>query len=562
MLSRAATVLLLTIAFAAPAHAEGTELMPGVTYQRTVAFTPHGAVVVHVVTAPRPGDENGLYALAPVLARGTISGGTERLTQLERDVSAVATTVGIEGDLFNRSDGRPSGVVLQGGLLAHPPLGSRSSIGVDTGGGLHVDRIRFFGTWQGNGQRRALGGLNDRPLPGATVLYTSAYGSRTPAVAGAAQVVLEPFPASAPNVDLSARVVAAGTGGGVAIPADGAVLAAAGGAAAKLQAEAPVGSTIHARLILQPSWAGVASALGGGPVLVKNGKPVFRSLEDFTNDQVTGRSARAAVGQLRDGRVVLAAVDGGRPGYSAGLTSYELAQALVRLGVVTAAGVDPGDSVTMAFDGALLNRPSGGGERPVKEALLVQYFGVYAPPLQLPLLTGDPGRTEEPLAYRLVRPAVVSAQLIGPDGAPHPLETAVQHAPGTYTFTSGVLDREGAWRWNVAATDALGRSSAAERTFRYDTTLRGLGVVAAAGRATVRFVLARPARVRVQIETPGGAAVANLPAVGLTAGPAAIRWPGTLPHGTRAFPGTYVAHVFVTSDIGASDQAVSFAFRR
>src|SRR5437763_9171616 len=116
MLRRAATVLLLMIAFAAPAHAEGTELMPGVTYQRTVVFTPHGAVVVHVVTAPRPGDQNGLYALTPVLARGTIGGGTERVTQLERDLSPVATAVGIEGDLFNRSDGQPSGVFLQGGI--------------------------------------------------------------------------------------------------------------------------------------------------------------------------------------------------------------------------------------------------------------------------------------------------------------------------------------------------------------------------------------------------------------------------------------------------------------
>ena len=139
---------------------------------------------------------------------------------------------------------------------------------------------------------------------------------------------------------------------------------ATGSAAAKLQAEAPVGTQLTARLILQPAWAGVIAALGGGPVLVKNGKPVFRSLEDFTNDQVSSRAPRAGVGQLADGRVLLVAVDGGEPGYSAGMTSFELAQTLQRLGAVTASAVESGGAVTAAFDGRLLDRPSdAAGER-------------------------------------------------------------------------------------------------------------------------------------------------------------------------------------------------------
>src|SRR3982751_5211143 len=102
MLHRAATLFLplclLTVGFVAPAHAQGTPLMPGVTYEKTVQFTPHGAVVLHVITAPRPGDQSGLYQLAPVLARGTVTGARERVTQLEKDVSAQATVVGINGD--------------------------------------------------------------------------------------------------------------------------------------------------------------------------------------------------------------------------------------------------------------------------------------------------------------------------------------------------------------------------------------------------------------------------------------------------------------------------------
>src|SRR5690242_8802636 len=438
MLRRAAIIVVLIGALAPSAGAQGTQLLPGVTYDRTVEFTPHGAVVVNVITAPRPG---GLYALTPALARGTLTGGLEPVTQIQRELSATATAAGITGD-FVRADGRPSGVWIGNGLLAQPPLASRSSIGIDTAGNLHVDRVKLFGTWQGTGQRRALTGLNQPPAPGQTVLFTPAYGPRTPVVAGAAEAVLGTFPPTVPNADLSGAVTATASGGGEPIQAGGAVVMAVGGAASKLQAEARIGTTVHVRLGLQPAWDGVTAALGGGPLLVRNGKAVFRSLEDFTNDQVGARTARGAVGQLADGRIVLVAVDGGRPGYSSGLTSFELAQALVRLGAVTAAGLAPGDDVTAAFDGRLLNRPSGPTERPVKEALLVQYFGVYAPEPPLPLLTGEPGLTAEPLAYKIVRPSTVTAVLVGPDGAQHPLESGIAHAPGTYSFTTGAFDHE------------------------------------------------------------------------------------------------------------------------
>ena len=563
MLRRAATLLLLTAAFAAPAHAQGTDLMPGVGYEKTVEFTPHGAAVLHVVTAPRPGDGNGLWALAPVLAHRTVTGGTETVTQLERDVSAQATVAGIDGDFFSAADGHPSGIVLQGGLLAHPPAGARSSIGVDAAGALHVDRVRFFGTWQGRGQRRPLNGLNQAPGPGQVVLFTPAYGARAPVVAGSAEVVLEPFPAAAPNSDLTATVVTAGAGGGEAIPADGAILLATGATAAKLAAEAPVGASITTRLILQPAWGGVGAALGGGPLLVRNGKAVFRSTEDFTNDQVTSRSPRAAVGQLADGRIVLVAVDGGRPGYSVGLTSFELAQALVRLGAVTAAGLDIGDSVSVAFDGQLLNRPSGPGERAVKEALLVQYFGVYAPQPPFPLLNGDPGRTQQPLAYKLVRPSTVTAELVGPDGVARVLESGMKHDPGAYTFTYATFDREGTWHWNVSAVDDLGRTSTVDRTFRYDATLKAVVVPRSArGRLTVRFTLSRPASVKLQIETAGGVVIQAAAPVSLAAGTQSLAWNGTLPLGTRAWGGDYVAHLFATSDVGTSDVQSAFRFRR
>jgi hypothetical protein len=559
MLRSLAIVAAAAAAVVGPAHADPVELMPNVTFDRTVQFTPHGVVVLNVITMPRPG---GLYRLAPAPAGGTVAGSPRKLTQIERDVSTTATVAGVNGDFFDRRDGHPTGIVLTGGVLEHPPAAGRSSAGVDASGLLHVDRVKLFGTWQGTGQRRTLNELNQVPAPGQYALFTPIWGASAPRAAGAAEVVLAPFPAALPNTDLHATVARVSSNGGEQIPAGGAVLMAAGGAAAKLRAEAAAGAPVVIRLGLQPTWTGMAEGIGGGPVLVRAGKPVFRSLEDLTNAQVTARDPRAAVGQLADGRIVLVAVDGGSPGYSVGLTSYELAKALVGLGVVTACGLEPGDDVAEAFDGRLLSKPAA-GEKAVREALLVEYAGVYAPELPLPLLTGEPGLASEPLVYRLVRPSTVTAQLQAPDGTLHPLETSVQQPPGSYTLTMPALDQEGTWQLVVDAVDDLGRASSAERSFRYDTTLTALTVPRSArGRVAVGFTLGRPAGVRLVIQTSNGVVVRDLGSSSLAAGRRSLVWDGRLPQGSPAFAGSYVAHVYVTSAVGASDVSAPFTFRR
>ena len=78
-------------------------LMPGVSYQREVEFTPHGPVVLDVVTAPRP--DGTLYTLTPVLSNNAIVG-TEKLTDMQKELSATATAVGVNGDFFAAEPGQ------------------------------------------------------------------------------------------------------------------------------------------------------------------------------------------------------------------------------------------------------------------------------------------------------------------------------------------------------------------------------------------------------------------------------------------------------------------------
>jgi hypothetical protein len=551
----------LAAALFTPAHAQPLPLMPGVTYERQVQFTPHGPVGLTVVTGPPPGAAGGLYSLGPVLAGGTIRGARERVTDLEREVSGVSTAVGINGDFSSGADSHPSGIVVVGGGYHHGPSPARSSVAIDAAGALHVGRISFAGTWKGSGQRRPIDGINQKPTGNQTVLFTSAWAGATPAVGNGFAVVLQPFPLSAPNTDLSAPVASTATEP-VLVPADGAVLLASGTDAAKLQTEAGQGTNVTVRLILPPSWGTVTGALGGGPLLVRNGKAVFRTSENFATDQLAARDARAAVGQLEDGRIILVAVDGGQPGYSTGMTSYDLAQTMARLGVKIAVGMAYGKPVTAAFDGQLLSRPADRSGVPVKEGLLLQYYGVYAPPVSMPVVSRQNQGQAEQLVYKVVRPSDVTAAVIGPDGVVHALDSGSRQ-PGIYRFTWNTYDAEGTWHWNVKATDDLGRQSVADQTFRYDLTLSRL-LVPTSSRNGVKatFTLTRAAAVSLQIETALGTIVITNPQSPLEPGTQSLSWDGNSSTGAPAPAGSYVARVTAVSSVGTIDLSATFSLRR
>jgi flagellar hook assembly protein FlgD len=564
----------LALVLAAPAHAQETRvlLMPGVTYSRDIEFTTHGPVAMHVITAPRPG---GLYGLKPVLSNGSILG-RETVTAMERKLSPTATVAGVNGDLFNWADGHPTGVLMRSGVLDSPPSADRSSIGITGDGALHVDRISYAGLWRGNGQRRALR-LNQPPGTNGVTLYTPSWGPATPTGQSVVEAVLPHLPPAAPNTDLADVVAQIGaTSGGTPIPPGGAIIAARGTGAAKLAAEAPLGTTIVVRLTLSPSWAGITDAIGGGPILVKNGKPVFRANEVFSIEQLAPRNPRTAVGQLADGRILLLAVDGRQPGYSVGVTNFELALALARLGCVTGSALDAGGSTTMAFEGSLLNRPSDpGGERAVAEALLVFYYGVYAPPPSAAVVSpnGDGADDQQTLAYKLVRPATVTATLTGPDDVARPVDMGPRQ-PGLYRFTwkgvtpTGAPEPEGRWRFAVSAVDDQGQTSTTERLFSVDETLSSLrltpNVVVGRRSSNLRasFVLVHPAQVGVTVERLSGIVIRTVFQRSLLEGPVSVGWNGRDAAGVRAFPGRYRLRVRATNELGSVDLTGLFALTR
>jgi Phosphodiester glycosidase len=564
--------ILLSGAFAAPAQAFSQQLMPGVTYTKQVLFTVHGPVGLHVITAPRPG---GLYDLKPMLSDGVLTG-RERVTSMQKRAGVAATVAGINGDFFHARLGYPFGILMQDGLLKRPPLSTRSSIGIGADGRLSIRRMAFFGFWQGIGQRRPLVDVNEVPLVDGVSLFTPDWGVATPPTPNAVEAVVNPFPRVVPGNELVGPVIQVNRGGGTPIPPTGAVFLARGAGANRLAQEAIPGQRMSARLVLQPGWPGVTDALGGGPVLVRNRRPVFRAYEDFVPRLLALRDARAAVGQRADGTILLVAVDGRQPGYSVGVTNFELAQTMVRLGAVTASGLDSGGSVTMASEGTLLNRPADrSGERPVAEGLFVFYYGVNAPPPALATLSPNRDGVDERqmLTYKVVSPSVVTASIVGPDGRARLTQTGPR-PPGTYKVSwSGLKadntsESEGRWRWTVTAVDGLGRRSTADQVFWLNNTLGFLRVTPLARvRAGRRFVVAsfrliRPAEVTAAVETRNGVVLRRIVKARLRAGRHKIVWNGRVGKRGLIYSGRYVVRVSAQNGFGPASLAGLFVTRR
>jgi Phosphodiester glycosidase/FlgD Ig-like domain len=562
--------IVLAAAFAVPAGAQITAqslLMPGVNYQRQIEFTSRGPVVLDVVSAPKP--DGSLYTLTPALSNGAIVG-TEKLTDVEKDASAAATVVGVNGDFFAAA-GTPSGILMRGGALDSAPALARSSLGIAPDGTLTVARVAFDGTWRGTGQRRQLD-LNDPPVAGHTTLYTSAWGPTTPSETGVVEDVIGTFPPAQPNHVLTGVVGQVAAQGGVPIPPGGAVLVARGAQAPHLTAEAPAGTTVEVRLTLTPDWSGMTAAIGGGPALVAGGKPVFRTDESFDDSVLNARSARSAVGQLADGRILLVTVEGGGSAYSAGMTNYELAVAMAHLGAVTAIGLGSGAPAAMAFDGSLLTRPPGAGEQASSDALLISYAGVYAAPPSAAVVSpnGDGVDDTQTLSYKLVRPSQVTATLTGPNGARDVLAQEPEQ-PGIHTLEwDGQPSVEGGWKLVVAATDDLGRVTVAERGFLLDDTLASLLATppvaqlrAKAGSVVAAtFQLAHAAKVTTTVETRNGIVLATIQNKQLQPGAQKALWDGRLWTGSLAFSGAYQVHVVATNSIGAVSLVAPFTARR
>ncbi|MBR6689837.1 MAG: phosphodiester glycosidase family protein [Bacilli bacterium] len=101
---------------------------------------------------------------------------------------------------------------------------------------------------------------------------------------------------------------------------------------------------------------GIRDAVSFGPFLIVNGVA-----SQFTGNGGYGVAPRTAIGQRKDGIVLLLVIDGRRPGHSIGVDMVELTNIMLKYGAYNASNLDGGGSSTIVANGETLSVGGGYG---------------------------------------------------------------------------------------------------------------------------------------------------------------------------------------------------------
>jgi len=134
--------------------------------------------------------------------------------------------------------------------------------------------------------------------------------------------------------------------------------------------------TIYSLNDIAWKWWKMRTAVGGGPVLIHDGKIRITTREEqlFPDSNPNGeRNPRTAMGYTRDGHLIILVVQGRTPGVAAGATLQQEAQLLLQLGCYEALNLDGGGSSCMLVNGRETIHPSDReGQRPVPAVVLIR----------------------------------------------------------------------------------------------------------------------------------------------------------------------------------------------
>ena len=469
------------------------------------------------------------------------------------------------------------------GALVKEPEPSRSALLLRDDGALDAAVMSLVGRWRSvdvTGVRRfperTFQGVNRSAQREAeAILYTAGYGRlQTPRGSSLYEVRVRldrPGPLR-PGAEVTGVVIDARGGGGMTIGAGHAVLTGVGSSGRTIARELEPGR----RIALTPGLATapdgaplppeVIAAVGGGPLLVRDGLAVTAAGEGFSSAQTDSRTARTAVGQRADGTLLLVTAEGYLQG-SPGITVAEQARLMVELGARVAVAMDAGGSAQMALGTRPVVRwPA---PRSLATAVALTYRGLIVDETPrrispngdrvddaaaVTVRTPIAGRVRVGIAHRSGRPSrALWAGTLGPSSAQVIVDPRRLRLPdGVYVIAARMVTDEG-------VTMEQRRPLVVDRTLAA-LTARPVGR-GARQRLVVGFRLLRPARVDAVVRNSAGRVVARLAAGRpMRAGRAALAWNGRV--AGRPATGTFRVEVVARGPLGPSGLAREATLRR
>lgn len=366
-------------------HAVET-LGPGVSYDRWQLRTGTGPLTVHITTVDL---RNSYVTLVAGLHHGTIVGQDEPLSAMADRAHAEAA---INGDYFDINEsGAPLNVVAVSGRLLHQPNGAAALIvGAANAVSMGPMTLRVSVT-DSTGAKVPIASINDWSKENGLSLLTPEFGATLPGADY--EIVLTPTAQAG-----SYRVAAIGQSQPQLLPLGPLDLAIAARGAEQVGRLSAFGANAVVTVAYDgdPPPASIVSAVGGGPLLLRDGKAatdafVPAAKETDVRYPVTGAGLSA------DGSTLwLVAVDGRSASRSVGITRPMLRSLLASLGAAQAMALDSGGSTEMAVRHlgyasiSVANAPSDARERSIADALLVVNSATPGPLSQLLVRSSAP----------------------------------------------------------------------------------------------------------------------------------------------------------------------------
>ena len=353
------------------------EVAPGIRYGDYRMLTAEGPLSVHVLSVDL---RNPYVRVGTALAQDRLVSSGETVSSMAARTGAVA---GINGDYFDiNQTNQPLNILVENGKLLRMPM-HRWALAFDKQQVPQFDEFQVTAQAVLGEQTIPLKTINDWPPPGGgTVFVTPDYGSLHPAE-NVTTYALQPVDGTPPFATY--RVTGIADNGTALNPG---YYFAFGPQAYGTFPLPSAGDTIAIQGSAQPSLQDLVSAIGGGPLLVKDGT-WYADPDGPNHGEFRTNMPATAAGVAADGSLLLFEVDGRQPSRSIGLLQPQLASLMIAFGVVTGMQFDGGGSSTMVArlpgdDAAVVqNSPSDGVERRIADALLVYSDAPAGPPAKI-----------------------------------------------------------------------------------------------------------------------------------------------------------------------------------
>ncbi|MFA5383529.1 MAG: phosphodiester glycosidase family protein [Eubacteriales bacterium] len=288
-------------------------------------------------------------------------GKKETLSSIAARHGAVAA---VNAGFFDSSTGWPLGHFMQDGRLLNSWNILRTSVGLTDQKKAVLGYFAPQVTAQLGDTVLSIEGVNYPAAENKIILYTPFFSSDVKIPSGGIGIVIAPDE----NGILS---VSSMTTEENAVPSNGYVLTLRDDKKS-LTANLDPGSAVKIKIDYDQQWKGLKHLVTAGPLLVDDGQPVFDAILEGFRGSILEPAARTAVGINKEGKIILAVVDG-KKDWSAGLTLEELAYLMTDLGCIKAAAMDGGGSSGMWVKESLVSVPTDGKERTIANAILVLY---------------------------------------------------------------------------------------------------------------------------------------------------------------------------------------------